>query len=101
MPLYGITNFAADKCRETRERFQFFRHFCGIVVSGEVGIVKPAPAIFRRLATDHGVDLSRCVFIDDVVKDVAGAEPVSLQAIHFTNPADLRQRWLALGVEGV
>src|SRR3712207_2817248 len=40
-PLYAITNFNQEKFRETRERFPFFGHFDGIVVSGEEGLVKP------------------------------------------------------------
>jgi len=98
VPLYAITNFAADTLRETREKYTFFRHFRGIVVSGEVGLLKPDPAIFRRLADDHGVELSSALFIDDVAKNVAAAGAAGMQAIHFSSPAELEDRLVALGV---
>jgi 2-haloacid dehalogenase len=90
VPLYGITNFAADTCRETIARNPFFGHFKGIVISGEVNLLKPDPRIFHRLADDHGVELTRAVFIDDVEKNCAGARRVGMAAIRFVSPAQTR-----------
>ena len=97
VPLYAITNFEADTLRETRAKYDFFRHFRGIVVSGEIGLLKPDPAIFQRLATDFGVDLTRSVFIDDVEKNVVGARAQGMTAIHFTSPGQLRTELATLG----
>jgi 2-haloacid dehalogenase len=90
VPLYAITNFAADTCREVRAKYPFFQHFEGIIVSGEVGFMKPDPAIFQRLASDYRLDLSSCLFIDDVPKNVDGARAAGMQAIRFENPEKLR-----------
>ena len=98
VPLYGITNFAADTCREAREKYSFFGHFRGIVVSGEIGILKPDAAIFQRLATDHRVDLTTCLFIDDVQKNVDGARAAGMAAVRFETPAKLRVDLAAHGV---
>lgn len=101
VPLFAITNFAADTLLESRERHAFFEHFRGIVVSGEVGLLKPEPAIYRRLASEFGVDLARCVFIDDVVQNVDGARAVGMTALHFTTPECLAKDLVALGFPAV
>ncbi len=90
VPLYAITNFAADTFRLAREIYPFFRLFRGIVVSGEIGILKPDAAVFRRLATDFEIDLTDCLFIDDVQKNVDGASAVGMAGVRFETPAQLR-----------
>ena len=96
VPLYAITNFAADTLREATAKFPFLAQFRGIVVSGDVGMIKPDPGIYRRLASDTGIDLAASVFIDDSLKNVDGAKAVGMQAIHFTGAAALRRDLRAL-----
>ena len=97
VPLFAITNFAGDTFRESRLRHPFFDHFHGIVVSGDLGLLKPDPAIYHRLAKDYGIDLHRCVFIDDLERNVAAARAVGMQALVFTNPEKLSTDLKALG----
>ena len=97
VPLYAITNFAGDTLRESITRHPFFDHFHGIVVSGDLGLLKPDPAIYHRLAADHGVDLTRSVFIDDSAPNIAAARTVGMHAIHFTSPEQLAVELKALG----
>lgn len=101
VPLYAITNFASDTFLESRARHPFFEHFHGIVVSGETGLLKPDAAIYHRLASDFGVDLESCVFIDDVDRNVAGAEAVGMHALLFTGPDQLAKDLVALGFPAV
>ena len=89
-PLYAITNFNQDKFRETVARFPFLRLFRDIVVSGDERVVKPDPAIYRLLMERNGLAAEACVFIDDSLKNVAGAKAVGMKAIHFTGPDALR-----------
>lgn len=96
-PLYAITNFASDTLRESRERHPFFEHFHGIVVSGDLGLLKPDPAIYHHLASDYGLDLTHCVFIDDIDKNVAAANAVGMTALRFTTPEQLAKDLVALG----
>jgi 2-haloacid dehalogenase len=95
VPLYCITNFSPSKLEMARRRFPVLDRFRGTVVSGVVGLVKPDPAIYRRLLDDHGLKAADCLFIDDVGKNVAGAQAVGMHAVRFTSaPAledDLRR----------
>ena len=55
--------------------------FDGVVISGEVGLHKPDPEIFRLGAGRIGVAPERCVFVDDLRENCAGAESVGMTAI--------------------
>lgn len=99
VPLYAITNFSAETFAEASVRFPFLTEFRGVVVSGRVKLLKPDPAIYRRLAADHDLDLSRCVYIDDVSANCAAAERLGMTAIPFTAPAAARAELARLGFE--
>jgi putative hydrolase of the HAD superfamily len=55
--------------------------FHGIVISGDVGMHKPEPAIFMLGAERIGVPVEDCVFVDDLRENCAGAEDVGMTAI--------------------
>ena len=89
MPLYGITNFAGPKWRETRARYPFLGLFRDVVVSGDERLLKPDPAIFRLCLDRNGLAAADCVFVDDSPANVAGAAAVGIDAIRFTDPEAL------------
>lgn len=54
--------------------------FAGVFVSGELGIAKPAPALYRRVLAWAGCAADEALFVgDDVVRDVAGAAAVGIR----------------------
>ena len=63
------------------DRDSFPELFDGVVISGEVGLNKPDPEIFRVAAKAIDVDPSACVFVDDLKENCAGAEAVGMTAI--------------------
>lgn len=89
-PLYAITNWNGDTFRQTKLRFPFLNLFKDIVVSGDEKLIKPDAAIFELLFKRNGLKAETCVFIDDSLKNVKGAEAVGMKAIHFTGPDALR-----------
>ena len=97
-PLYCLTNFSAETYPPTFERFEFLRWFHGVLVSGEVGVIKPDPRIFELLIERFAIDPRRAVYIDDVAANVAAARPFGIHAIHFTSPAALRTELAQLGL---
>jgi epoxide hydrolase-like predicted phosphatase len=52
-----------------------------MVISGEVGLNKPEPEIFRLAADRLGVAPDECVFVDDLRENCEGAEAVGMTAI--------------------
>jgi 2-haloacid dehalogenase len=55
-PLYCLTNFSAETYPPTFERFEFLRWFNGILVSGQLGVIKPHPRIFELLIERFAID---------------------------------------------
>jgi putative hydrolase of the HAD superfamily len=60
--------------------------FDAIVISGEVGLHKPQPEIFELGAEQVGVAPERCVFVDDLRENCAGAEAVGMTAVLHRGP---------------
>lgn len=74
------------------------RWFEDIVVSGEVGVVKPDPRIYRLAIERCRLNPPRTVFIDDSAENVAGGRRAGLHALHFLGPAQLRSDLQSLGL---
>jgi putative hydrolase of the HAD superfamily len=60
--------------------------FDTVVISGEVGMRKPEPEIFRHAAATLGRQTSECVFIDDIEANVAAAVACGMTGIQHTDP---------------
>ena len=97
-PLYGLTNWSAETYPAALKRFAFLRWFRGILVSGEVEVIKPDPRIFALLIERFAIEPRRAVYIDDVAANVAAARPFGIHGIHFTTPAMLREELVGLGL---
>jgi 2-haloacid dehalogenase len=91
VPRYALTNWSAETFAIARERFAFLDWFDGLVVSGEEGMTKPDPAIFRLLLDRFGLDPEATVFVDDSEANVAAARELGIDAVRFTGPGQLRR----------
>ena len=60
--------------------------FDAVVISAEVGMRKPEERIFRHTAALLGLEPQECVFIDDVLANVAAAEAIGLVGWHHREP---------------
>lgn len=97
VPLYALTNWAADTFQEARHIVPLDR-FDGVVVSGEVKMMKPEPEIFRHLLTKFGLQAPDCLFIDDMPYNTAAAANLGFQIVTFTGAAALRQDLVTHGL---
>jgi len=61
--------------------------FDEMVISGEIGLVKPDARIYQLTAERLGVPVGECLFVDDFLENVAGAREAGMQALHFA-PVD-------------
>src|SRR5438309_1687784 len=55
--------------------------FDAVLISGEIGMRKPDAEIFLRAAELLGLELSECVFVDDLEQNAEGARAVGMEAI--------------------
>jgi putative hydrolase of the HAD superfamily len=63
------------------DRAAFPDLFDGVVISGEVGLHKPQPEIFRLGCERIGLAPEDCVFVDDLRENCEGAEAVGMTAV--------------------
>jgi epoxide hydrolase-like predicted phosphatase len=73
-------------------RHDFPELFDAVVISGEVGMRKPEPRIFRHAAALLDLEPEHCVFVDDVEANVKAAIGCGMTGVHHTEPALTRQR---------
>jgi len=74
--------------------------FDDVVVSGDVGVAKPDPAIFRLAAERLGVPPAACLMIDDQPQHLRGAETTGMRT-HLYGPRGLAALAARLDAEGV
>jgi 2-haloacid dehalogenase len=98
VPRYALTNWSAETFPPARRRFDFLSWFDGIVVSGDEGVIKPDPRIFRILLDRYRIEPDEAVFIDDNPGNAAAAAALGIHGIHFRSPELLRRELEALGL---
>jgi HAD superfamily hydrolase (TIGR01509 family) len=94
--LYCLSDMPLSVYRYLRQRHDFWDAFSGIVISAEVRLLKPEPAIYRHLLSSHGLDAARTVFIDDLPGNAAGARACGMHAIQFHDIEQVRRELSAL-----
>lgn len=97
--LAALSNWSAEKFPIARERYPFLDWFETVVVSGEVGIAKPDPRIFRHLLDQTGFAPEATIYVDDMPANVTVAADLGMVALRFLDPATLRHDLRRLGLE--
>jgi len=82
----GLLSNAWDNLRQTMHtRWNIDGLFDELVISAEVGMVKPNPRIFQLVLEKLGVQPAEAIFIDDMLVNVDAARQQGLAAIQFLN----------------
>ncbi len=90
LPIYAITNFPREKYRQASSMWPFLTLFDGVVVSGEEGMIKPEPEIYRLLLDRYRLKAEDCLFIDDSHDNIVAARGIGMHGHHFQGPEGLR-----------
>lgn len=99
LPVYALSNFNREKFELARTVFPFLDGFDDLIISGDVGVVKPDAEIFELLIRRRKLDPRRVVFVDDSLANIATARQLGFVTIHFTeHRVDLRGELVRLGV---
>jgi 2-haloacid dehalogenase len=93
---YALSNWSAETFPIARPMFPFLELFDGIVISGEVKMVKPDPRIFAHVLERFGLEPGEAVFVDDNAENVRAAEEAGFVPITFENSDQLRRELSAL-----
>lgn len=96
--LLGLTNWSAETFHHAPVAAPVLHELESILVSGDVGLAKPDPAIFDLLIERYGLVPGRTVFIDDSPANVAAAAGVGLRALRFVDAPTFRADLHDLGL---
>jgi HAD superfamily hydrolase (TIGR01509 family) len=75
-------------------------YFDTVLLSCELGLAKPEPAIFRRASQVAAVAPQQCLFIDDTGENVTAARALGFRAHQFRDIGALRQDLRQAGITG-
>lgn len=74
-------------------------HFHELVLSYEVGLIKPSAEFYHACASAAKAAPGDCVFIDDMPENIDGARAAGLMGVHYQGVPNLLEELDALGVE--
>ena len=97
-PVYGLSNWSAETFPLVREKYDFFNLLDDIILSGEVGAIKPEPEFFEIALQRIGKPARECLFIDDAPANIEQAHKMGFITILFHSPDQLERElhWLNL-----
>jgi HAD superfamily hydrolase (TIGR01509 family) len=93
-----LSNTDPERFAFVRTRFPEILFFDDYILSYELKLLKPDPAIYLAAARLAGVPPAECVFIDDMEENIAGAVATGLAGIHYRPETDLAAELRKLGL---
>ncbi len=94
----GLSNWSAITFEGIPEAYPVLSELEGIVISGDVGVTKPDPAIFEHCRDRFAFEHHQAVFIDDSPANVDAAAALGWSALRFDSPERLRDDLARLGL---
>jgi putative hydrolase of the HAD superfamily len=100
VPLYCLSNMPASTFAYLRDRYDFWGVFRGIVISGEIKMMKPEREIFDYLLQRYELSAAETAFVDDHAPNIEAARALGLGTVLFRDARQCRSelnRLLASG----
>ena len=85
-----LSNAWDDLHQVLEEYWKITDAFDEIIISAEVGLLKPDPRIYQLALERLNVEPQEAVFVDDFPENVAGARAVGIRAIQFRDSGQAR-----------
>ncbi len=97
VPVYALSNWSAETFPLARECCPFLEELDGILISGEVGLIKPDPQIFRVFLERFELKPADIVFVDDSQANVDAARALGIESVRFESAEQTRRELKRLG----
>ena len=88
----GLISNAWSDLRDFIVREKFDDAFDKMIISAEVGAMKPEPKIYQIALDQFGVKPKEAVFVDDFYINIEGCEKVGIKGIHFKDAESTLQQ---------
>lgn len=82
----GLISNAWSGLREFLTKQQLIDLFDTVVISAEVGVVKPSARIFEIALEQAKVNANEAVFVDDSPANIEACEKAGMKGVHFSDP---------------
>lgn len=86
----GLLSNDTSELRERLHTLGIADLFNPLLISAELGTMKPDPAVYRALLAALSRPPSEVIFVDDMLANVAGAQALGIHAVHYTGGMNLR-----------
>ena len=80
-----ISNMSPETYQALTVDSSWLSSFDEVIISGLIKINKPDPGIYEKAIRKAGVEPSQILFLDDVEKNIVGAEKMGINAHHFSD----------------
>lgn len=85
VPVYILSNMQVHAWEYLEKTYNCWDDCDGVVVSCEVGLIKPEPAIYQHLCDRFSVTPESCVFVDDMKENIEAAIEFGMQGVQLTD----------------
>jgi 2-haloacid dehalogenase len=89
-PMYALSNWSAETFPIAVDRFECLSWFNGVLLSGEVKVLKPDRRIFEIFLETFRIEPSRAIYIDDRSENVEVAVDLGMRGVVFRDSRALR-----------
>jgi HAD superfamily hydrolase (TIGR01509 family) len=86
--IWCLSNDVSEWSKKLRVRFGLEKYIRGFVISGDVGLRKPDPAIFVSLVGRSRIKPEEAIFVDDSIRNLDAAAKLGFQTMVFDPGAD-------------
>lgn len=98
VPVFALSNWPAQTwppAHPHADDYAFLDHFRSIVVSGQVQLRKPDPAIYKLALEQFGLEADEALFVDDLAGNADAATQAGMIGHQFLSADHLRTRLAA------
>ena len=81
-----------------RANYPLLVHFHAFILSYEVGVMKPGPAIYQKAIAAAGCRPEECFFTDDIAEYVEAARAEGIDAVQFQSSGQIEEELRRRGV---
>ncbi|MGE5644386.1 MAG: HAD family hydrolase [Acidobacteriota bacterium] len=94
-----LSNTNAIHFASLRRDYPILRHFHDLILSYEVGAMKPDPRIYQAAIERAGCRPEECFFTDDMAPFVEAARQAGIDAVQFQSAAQVERELRSRGIE--
>lgn len=101
VPVFALSNWPAQTwppAHPNADDYAFLDHFRSIVVSGQVQLRKPDPAIYKLALEQFGLSPGEALFVDDLAGNADAATQAGMIGHQFLSADHLRTRLVSAGL---